>query len=93
MEELNIKEIQGLKDILKKYHEVMTKEEIESIKETIEYLERSVVDNVIATNIINLLSEILQNSLARSLTKENIEALKNMEVENDWKTYRNIFNW
>jgi len=83
MEELNIKEIQGLKDILKKYHEVMTKEEIESIKETIEYLERSVVDNVIATNIINLLSEILQNSLARSLTKENIEALKNMEVEND----------
>lgn len=83
MEELNIKEIQGLKDILKKYHEVMTKEEIESIKETIEYLERSIVDNVIATNIINLLSEILQNSLARSLTKENIEALKNMEVEND----------
>lgn len=83
MEELNIKEIQGLKDILKKYHEVMTKEEIESIKEAIEYLERSVVDNVIATNIINLLSEILQNSLARSLTKENIEALKNMEVEND----------
>ena len=83
MEELNIKEIQGLKDILKKYHEVMTKEEIESIKEAIEYLERSIVDNVIATNIINLLSEILQNSLARSLTKENIEALKNMEVEND----------
>lgn len=83
MEELNIKEIQGLKDILKKYHEVMTKEEIEGIKEVIEYLERSIVDNVIATNIINLLSEILQNSLARSLTKENIEALKNMEVEND----------
>lgn len=83
MEELNIKEIQGLKDILKKYHEVMTKEEIESIKEAIEYLERSIVDNVIATNIINLLSEILQNSLARSLTKENIEALKNMEVKND----------
>lgn len=83
MEELNIKEIQGLRDILKKYHEVMTKEEIENIKEAIEYLERSIVDNVIATNIINLLSEILQKSLARSLTKENIEALKNMEVEND----------
>ena len=83
MEELNIKEIQGLKDILKKYQDIMVKEEIESIKEAIEYLERSVVDNVIATNIINLLSEILQNSLARSLTKENIEALKNMEVEND----------
>lgn len=83
MEELNIKEIQGLKDILKKYNDIMVKEEIESIKEAIEYLERSVVDNVIATNIINLLSEILQNSLARSLTKENIEALKNMEVEND----------
>ena len=83
MEELNIKEIQGLKDILKKYNDIMNKEEIESIKEAIEYLERSVVDNVIATNIINLLSEILQNSLARSLTKENIEALKNMEVEND----------
>ena len=83
MKELNTKEIQGLNDILKKYHEVMTKEEIESIKEAIEFLERSIVDNAIATNIINLLSEILQNSLARSLTKENIEALKNMEVEND----------
>ena len=83
MKELNTKEIQGLNDILKKYHEVMTKEEIESIKEAIEYLERSIVDNAIATNIINLLSEILQKSLARSLTKENIEALKNMEVEND----------
>ena len=52
-------------------------------EKAIEHLEKSIVDNVIATNIINLLSDILQNALAKSLTKENIEALKNMEVKDE----------
>lgn len=83
MKELNIKEIQGLNDILIKYDDMLSEDEKEKIKEAIEHLEKSIVDNVIATNIINLLSDILQNALAKSLTKENIEALKNMEVKDE----------
>lgn len=83
MKELNIKEIQGLNDILIKYDDMLSEDEKEKIKEAIEHLEKSIVDNVIATNIITLLSDILQNALAKSLTKENIEALKNMEVKDE----------
>ena len=83
MKELNIKEIQGLNDILIKYDDMLSEDEKEKIKEAIEHLEKSIIDNVIATNIINLLSDILQNALAKSLTKENIEALKNMEVKDE----------
>lgn len=83
MKELNIKEIQGLNDILIKYDDMLSEDEKKKIKEAIEHLEKSIVDNVIATNIITLLSDILQNALAKSLTKENIEALKNMEVKDE----------
>lgn len=83
MKELNIKEIQGLNDILIKYDDMLSEDEKNKIKEAIEHLEKSIVDNVIATNIITLLSDILQNALAKSLTKENIEALKNMEVKDE----------
>lgn len=85
MESLNEKEIQGLKDILDKYSEIITAEEVNKIENAIDVLEKSVINNVISNNIINLLAEILENALAKSLTKENVKALQKiyMEENND----------